>query len=105
LAYAYKYVFRNPVKAGICQRVEEYSLSTLNRSSPLAIVEGFDPYWRHIPKNFEERLEWLNLPTPKEQEALIGRALRRYTFKFTTASNYQRELRGLKGSYGIESHW
>src|SRR5690606_37384226 len=43
-AYVYKYIHRNPVKAGICERAEQYPYSTLRKSihhqSTIPIVEG-----------------------------------------------------------------
>jgi hypothetical protein len=103
LAYVYKYIYRNPVRIGICDSVEDYSFSTLNDIQGLPIVEGFDSYWSGIPTGSAERLRWLNAPTPKEQEQLIGSALRKYHFKFSTNSNVQQRLRELKSSYLVES--
>ncbi len=75
LAYAYKYIYRNPVRAGLCDRVEDYPFSTLNTTSATRMVEGFGPYWRLIPRNFEDRLAWLNKPTPKEGRGTCGESL------------------------------
>jgi putative transposase len=100
LACAYKYDYRNPVRAQICKSVEDYAFSTLNDlSSPLALSEGVDPYWKLIPRELPNRLRWLNAPTPKEREALVGAALRRKKFQFSTNSNVQRDLRNLRASY------
>ena len=64
--HAYKYVYRNPVDAGMCKRAEEYKYSTLRR------LLG----WDHLPfpafdnlgliTNPGEQLEWLNSPYPHE---------------------------------------
>ncbi len=103
LAYVYKYLYRNPVRGGLSETVQTYPFSTLNDLSGLPIVEGFSSYWKFIPKNYQERINWLNIPTAKEQEELISRALKHPKFQFTTNSNFQRNLRGLKENYGVEN--
>jgi hypothetical protein len=103
LAYAYKYLYRNPVRAGLVSRVEEYPYSTLvDLGSGIPISEGIDNYWEFIPRSIDERLSWLNVPTPKEVEELVRKALRRSKFRFTTQSTFQKPLRKLKLDYGIE---
>lgn len=62
--HAYKYVYRNPVEARICGRVEQYPYSTLRG------ILGFD----HLPfpafdnmnliVNPDAQLRWLNEPYP-----------------------------------------
>ncbi|MBM4317764.1 MAG: hypothetical protein FJ116_09820 [Deltaproteobacteria bacterium] len=101
LAYVFKYIFRNPVRAGICEKIEEYPWSSGQKYGELVLSEGIGRYWSLIPKNQTLRSQWLNLPTPKESEILIRRALRRSKFKFTTDSNFQARLRTLEISYGI----
>ena len=104
LAYCYKYVCRNPIRAGICTRVEDYPYCTINSATEhFRILERFDDYWRHIPRNNFDRLKWLNNPTPKEQEALVKKALRRFKFAFPRHSNEQKKLRLLASNYGIET--
>lgn len=104
LAYLYKYVFRNPVRAGICERVQDYPYSTFNNLSPsLPVSEGIGPYWRAIPKNEGARLKWLNAPTSKELEELITLGLKHPRFEFSTSSNLQAKLRRLRHSYGVET--
>ncbi len=102
LAYVYKYICRNPVRAGIAEKVEDYRFSSLYKDQ-FPTAEGFNSYWKFIPRTQPERLKWLNVPTPKEQEELIGRALRRCHFKFSSHSNLQPYLRDLRANYGIES--
>ncbi len=84
--HAFKYVYRNPVKAKLCERVEDYPYSTLNGllgQSPLTFpifparseiaisIPGLEPY---------DLIPWLNKPFPKEAEALIQTGLRRKIF-------------------------
>jgi putative transposase len=85
--HAFKYVYRNPVKAKLCERVEDYPYSTLHGllgSAPLRFpifpprseiaisVPGIEPY---------ELVPWLNKPFPKEAERLIQAGLRKKIFK------------------------
>lgn len=106
-AYVYKYIYRNPVRASIVSKPEDYPFSTLNqvghRRCDISVCDRIDQISKCIPKNEIERLRWLNQPTAKEAEALIGRALRRYEFKFTTANSAQAHLRALKAEYGVET--
>jgi len=54
LAYVFKYVYRNPVRGGICNQVQEYPFSTLNRwDHPIALSEGYSQYWQFIPRDVE----------------------------------------------------
>lgn len=104
LAYVYKYVARNPIRSGLCLKVEQYRYCSLNDlQNSLPIVEGLGSYWQYVPKKTEDRMNWLNAPIPYEQESLIKRALRRYQFKFTTDKSFQKRLRELKSLYGIEN--
>jgi len=99
VGYVYKYICRNPVRAGMCESVQDYEYSSLNQPFPTA--DGIGPLWTYVPKSFPKRLEWLNQPTPKEQEQLIRKALRRSRYKFTTNNTHQKLLRQLQHSYGV----
>ncbi len=84
---AFKYVYRNPVRAKMCERVEDYKFSTLHR------LFGFDRL--SIPlvedkllftPNFDEQaLKWLNAPTNPEHDEEVRRALKRTKFEFKTS--------------------
>lgn len=85
--HALKYVYRNPVRAKLCARVQEYPFSTL---------QGLLGY-AHLPfplfltrANLElalpsmeasEQLAWLNRPFPSEAETLIRQGLRKKLFE------------------------
>jgi putative transposase len=102
LAYVYKYICRNPVRAGIASKVEGYQFSSLNSLNTwMPVVEGFEAYWQGIPKDRRERVAWLNLPTHKEQEALITRGLRRGRFAFSKDNNCKTALTLLESAYQI----
>jgi putative transposase len=106
LACAYKYVVRNPVRAGMAKRVQDYPCSAftslLNMKNEFPQTERRDVIGAQIPKNLEERIRWLNRPTPKELESLVGKALRRYNFKFSRGNDVRLKLEQLRDSYGIE---
>ncbi len=84
--HALKYVYRNPVKAGLCQKVEDYPFSTLNgllgRSHlPFPVFSPRLPLDISLPTAEPgEQLPWLNTPFPSEAEAVIQRGLRRRNF-------------------------
>ncbi len=78
--HAYKYVIRNPVEAGMIDRVEDYPFSTFATDHQLVLdPHRFD---KHLPP-IERRLSWLNEPYGERKRELVRRALRRTTFSFT----------------------
>jgi hypothetical protein len=82
---AYKYVYRNPVRAGVCDRVEDYPYSSL----PIllgTVAPGFAlSNSREMPDTWlTDRgadLEWLNQPFKKELEQRIQQGLRKSIFE------------------------
>jgi len=105
VAYVYKYIYRNPVRAGLAERVEDYRFSSLYHSKlqtcPIPIADGLEPTWSLIPKGQNDREAWLNLPTSKEKEELITRALRRTHFRFSRSNSIRKDLAQLSQSYAI----
>ena len=87
-AHALKYIYRNPVKAGMCARVEDYPYSSLG--VPLGKEKARFPIY---PCRFdahpllllplEQRLSWLNLAYSQEEQDCVRRALRRRELKFS----------------------
>ncbi len=77
-----KYVYRNPIKAKICERVEFYPWSTLTnqtRKHPLVSKPEFQ-FW--IPKDFREFIGWLNEDSFPEFESELWTSIKRNgTFK------------------------
>lgn len=81
--HTYKYVYRNPVEAGLARFVEEYKFSTLQaligQTHTIIPLENDDTLF----SNFETQLQWLNktyfLSAQKED---IKKALRKREFKF-----------------------
>jgi len=105
VAFVYKYICRNPIRASLCTQVEEYPYLTIGQlwkeRHPLPICERTDALWRQLRMNEKTRLAWLNQPTPNEVEALIGRALRRFEFKFTASNTVRKQWKNLCTSYGV----
>ena len=86
-SHALKYVYRNPVKAGICSRVEGFEFSTLQgllcvQHLPFPIYFPFEKQsFDRIPNDYEEMKNWLNVPFRAEHDTAISKALRRTRFE------------------------
>lgn len=80
--HAYKYVYRNPVKAGICKRVEDYRYSTLRGllGKDRMMIPAFDNLG--LIQNPYKQLAWLNEDYSEENYQLIKKALRHREFCF-----------------------
>jgi REP element-mobilizing transposase RayT len=63
--HAYKYVYRNPIEAGLCQRVQDYPYSTLKGLLGLEQLTfpAFDN--NDLITNAQAQLNWLNTPYPQ----------------------------------------
>ncbi len=90
--HVYKYVYRNPVEAGSCLRVEDYPFSTLqqlvNRTQfSFPVHDDIATNLSPIPK-WPERLEWLNGAPSAAQTDFIRRALRHAEFKPPGGHNF-----------------
>ncbi len=79
---AYKYVYQNPIRAGLCSSVETYPFSTLGAlfgQTPLEIPLEYDAVL--FENDFSEALKWLNRrPAPEDLQAL-RKALMKTDFK------------------------
>ena len=78
---AYKYIYRNPVSAGICKKVEFYPYSTLQSLMGLANVPfpmAEDTTWQSDP---EGTLKWLNTEPDKIKLAALRNGLKHPYFK------------------------
>ncbi|OQW50310.1 MAG: hypothetical protein A4S09_00515 [Proteobacteria bacterium SG_bin7] len=86
----YKYIYRNPIKAGLVTRVEEYKFSTLSGllgSQPLLIPVQCDPFI--FDDKFEKTMEWLNTVSSAQAEDSIKIALRYSDFKLPKINQRQ----------------
>jgi putative transposase len=85
--HALKYVYRNPVKAGLCERVEQYPYSSLYGllgSGPLLTPMYLTRVGMEVnlPSiDAPDLLGWFNRPFPKEAEMLIQKGLRKRFFE------------------------
>ena len=85
--HALKYVYRNPVRAKLCDRTESHPFSTL----PGIVGDSHLPFPIHFTRSLFEAglplesstdfLTWLNTPFPVEAEKLIKIGLRRKIFE------------------------
>jgi putative transposase len=77
---AYKYVYRNPVRAGLCLSPFDYQFSTLpsliGRARTILPIEADEA----LLENFESSVEWLERPPAAQVERAIGGGLRRRNF-------------------------
>ncbi len=74
-----KYVYRNPVAGGLCEKVESYYFSSLNNSE----VKTTFPYNIDclVPYKKEVMLPWLNLPEGRSSRTEITKGLLKTEFK------------------------
>lgn len=88
----YKYVYHNPIKAGICKNVLDYPFSTiqgvLGKDLLLIPLEEDETLFNSI----EDTLSWLNqIPTDQNWES-VRKALRRSEFKLTNVNKKKHPL-------------
>ncbi|QDK45853.1 hypothetical protein DOM22_12175 [Bdellovibrio sp. ZAP7] len=74
-----KYVFRNPVRAGICTRVDDYRFSSLN-SQPASWKWNMCDWFHRDQPQITPDHDWLNEPFHLELEEIIRLGLRRREF-------------------------
>ena len=81
----YRYVYQNPLRAGLVNEVEAYPWSTLsgrlgNTLHQIPVYE-FEPFKEFLPKCFEEEVPWLNEIISDNQLAAIQKGLKKSIFK------------------------
>lgn len=89
---SYKYIYRNPVEAGICNLVEEYPYSTLSGllgfrriSIPLVSDET-------LFSDVEGTIKWLNTPVAFENRVAMSRALKKSSYKLPKLNGFLHPL-------------
>ncbi len=85
--YAYKYVYRNPVKAGLADRPENYEFSTLygllgNDRLVIPTVED-----TLLFESMDETLSWLNSKPADNDWDMVRKAMRKRNFAFAKDRN------------------
>lgn len=94
-AHCLKYVLRNPIRAGLSNKVESYAYSTAyQKPSKMKdlICEVSKDFSELLPSCRMERLHWLNQPTPTEIDELCRKALRRTEFHFRPGRRGQKRI-------------
>lgn len=86
--HAYKYVYRNPVKAGLVNLVEQYRFSTLHgllgfRKMAIPMIEDFTLF-----SDVEGTINWLNRTPTEEDTQAVRKALRRPGFKLPRSGRH-----------------
>jgi putative transposase len=86
-AHAYRYVYLNPVRAGLCKKVEHYPYSSIHRKDvPYNLTT-----WLPIKLGGSHaELSWLNKNYDEEETITIKAALRRREFEFKPNSMTRR---------------
>jgi REP element-mobilizing transposase RayT len=78
--HAYKYIYRNPVEAGACKKVEDYPYSTLfSLLGKSQLVVPIDD--QILLSNLEVNLNWLNEFVEQENWDAVRCALKKDEFK------------------------
>jgi putative transposase len=88
-AQVYKYVYRNPIRAGICEKAEDYKFSTLpgllgKQAVAIPLEEDIFLFQNN---NAEKYLRWLNQNPAEHIEERIKKALKKSHFKFPKNNN------------------
>jgi REP element-mobilizing transposase RayT len=86
-----KYVFRNPVEAGLCTKVEDYAYSSLNYKHPIFWLSDF---FYDQTKTVDVDLDWLNYSFHSAQKDAIRSALKKRYFKIPKDRDRQVVLLG-----------
>ncbi|MGZ3653237.1 MAG: transposase [Bdellovibrionota bacterium] len=94
-AHTLKYVYRNPVKAALCDDVGDYRFSTYpglvgRQPLPIPLFYPDPPLGILLPVGVQEMDTWLNTAHKKEQNDAIKRALKRQEFQFACARESRR---------------
>lgn len=90
-SHAYKYIYRNPVEAGICNNVLDYKYSTLNQllgKNKLFIPVEYDEI---LFDEFDTTIKWLNEKPSQEHYLLIKNALKKSEFKIAKDSDSKKD--------------
>ncbi len=93
-SHVLKYVYRNPVRANLCEKVEDYPYSTLRGLVGAAHLPVPIHYTRSELELFlpafegQQQLLWLNTPFSTEVEEQIKKGLRRKLFEPKKGTDY-----------------
>ncbi len=84
---AVKYIFRNPIRAGICNEVTNYPYSSISNFKK-DLLDQIPGYLKaeHLP------LDWIKAEFNLEHERAISKAMRRRVFTLPSQQNNQRPI-------------
>ena len=80
-AHVLKYVYRNPVRAGMCENVQTYPYSTLNSKDIKLNLNDSLNISNLLPKEECDYLNWLNTPLEKDYDEIIRKGLKKSKMK------------------------
>ncbi len=79
--HAYKYLYRNPVEAGLCKRIEDYPYSTLHGLLGEArLIIPIEEDLMLFNDDVMDNLKWLNTAPSTSNKAVVRAALRKKSF-------------------------
>tara|TARA_B100000749_G_scaffold280893_1_gene280409 strand:+ start:11004 stop:11597 length:594 start_codon:yes stop_codon:yes gene_type:complete len=85
-AHAYKYVYQNPLRAGLVKCISKYPWSSIAEDQKhlrTMLSEIPEPYSIYFSERREENLAWLNQIGSDKWRDRIKKSLKRTTFKIT----------------------
>ncbi|MCB0393148.1 MAG: transposase [Bdellovibrionales bacterium] len=95
-AHCLKYVYRNPVKAGICKNVEDHKFSTVSSeaSKMKMLISPIDGGMSEfVPDSHTTLIDWLNEPTDIELDKMCTQSLKRSVCEFKQVRNHRKPFR------------
>ncbi len=96
-AHALKYVYRNPVKAGLSESAEGYPYSTLRAvlgidGPSIALANPLNSFSSDLATDLWEFKNWIESPYASEESEAIRIALRRKEFKLPLRQSNRKRL-------------
>ena len=82
-----KYTYRNPLRAGLCHRVDHYRYSTISLETSLDKVILTKPdseFLTYVPAGNDHFLAWLNDETSCEMDLVLSKVLKKTEFKVSS---------------------
>ena len=90
----FKYIYRNPTRANLCENVEDYKYSLINRDTNNLVDKRLESLVSLLIYNNPKWRDWLNEPTSKEYDEAMKKGLAKGVFKAVGKTfKARRELR------------
>lgn len=90
LLNVYKYIYRNPVAAGLVDRVEDYTYSSLNRSELPIVLDKVMPVNMAVSSIAE--MQWLNTSFEKNEAESVRWGLSKNEFHYRKERIFRRPI-------------